>query len=129
MESKQSLYYALGIMSYAIAQADGVVQHEERDELHKIVTEEIDHNMDFQYVEIIFNILQRDKPGFEDVHKWALDAIEQGKYYLTKDIQTQFIRVMKKVADAFPPKDNSEHDMINQFIQDLRNVKVNLTIE
>lgn len=129
MEAKQNLYYALGIFSYAIAKADGKIQYEEMQELQKIVKEETAHAMDFQYVEIIFKILQKDKAGFEDVHKWALDALEMGKFYLTDEIKEQFIAVMKRVADAFPPKTNDEHSLINQFIQELKSFKTNLTIE
>lgn len=129
MDNKQSLYYALGIFAYAIAKADGKIQQEEMEELHKIVSEELDHNMDFQYVEIIFKILQKDKAGFEDVHKWALDALEKGKYHLTPEIKEQFIQVMKRVGDAFPPKTDEEHQMINTFIQEIRDFKVNMTID
>ena len=129
MDSKQSLYYALGIFSYAIAKADGTIQSEEKEELRRIVKEETDHNMDFQYVEIIFKLLQKDEAGFDDVHQWALDALENGKYYLTPKIKEQFINVMKKVADAFPPKTGEEHELINKFIQEVRDFKVNMTIE
>lgn len=129
MDSKQSLYYALGIFSYAIAKADGAIQLEEKEELHKIVAEETQHSMDFQYVEIIFKLLQKDKPGFDDVHKWALDALETGKYYLSDKIKEQFINVMKRVAEAFPPKSPEEHELINLFIKEIRGFKTNLTIE
>ena len=129
MDSKQSLYYALGIFTYAIAKADGKIQLEEKEALHKIVEEETKHGMDFQYVEIIFQLLQKDKAGFDDVHKWALDALERGKYHLTPEIKEEFISVMKKVADAFPPKTGEEHEMINTFIQEIRDFKVNMTID
>lgn len=129
MDSKQSLYYALGIFSYAVAKADGTVQQEEKDMLHKIVSEEMDHDIDFQYVEIIFQLLQKDKPGFDDVHKWALDALEQGKYHLSEKVKDQFVQVLKKVADSFPPKTDREHELINIFIQEIRDFKVNLPID
>ena len=129
MDSKQNLYYALGIFAYAVAKADGVVQHEEKEELHKIVSDNLDHDMDFQYVEIIFSILQKDKPGFEDVHKWALEALEQGKYHLTYEIKDQFITVLKKVAEAFPPTTPEENELIQIFIQELKDFKVNMTID
>ena len=129
MDSKQSLYYALGIFSYAISKADGKIQNEEKEVLHQIVMEETEHEMDFRYVEIIFKILQKDKPGFEDVHQWALDALETGKYHLTDKIKDQFVRVMKRVADAFPPKSDEEHELINTFITEIRSFKVNLPID
>ena len=80
-------------------------------------------------MDIIFKILQKDKAGFEDVHKWAMDSLEQGKYHLTNEIKDQFINVMKRVAEAFPPKSKEEHEMINTFIQEIRNFKVNMTID
>jgi uncharacterized tellurite resistance protein B-like protein len=129
MDSKQNLYYALGIFSYAVAKADGQIQLEEKEALQKIVTDEIDHNIDFQYVDIIFQLLQKDKPGFADVHKWALDALEKGKYHLTDKIKEQFVQVLMKVGDAFPPKTSEEHEMINQFIKEIRDFKVNITID
>lgn len=129
MDSKQSLYYALGIFSYAVAKADGKIQHEEQEELRRIVKSETEHHMDFQYVEIIFQLLQKDKAGFDDVHKWALDALEKGKYHLTSEIKEQFIKVLKKVAEAFPPKTTEEHEMLNTFIQEIRDFKVNMTID
>jgi uncharacterized tellurite resistance protein B-like protein len=129
MDNRQNLYYALGIFAYAVAKADGTVQLEERNELHKIVQEEIDHDMDFTYVEIIFKILQKDKAGFEEVHQWALDALEKGKYYLTEKIKAQFVTVLKRVADAFPPKEQAEHDLINTLIREINDFNVNMTIE
>lgn len=129
MDSKQSLYYAMGVMAYGVAKADGVIQNEEKEALHQIVLDETEHNMDFQYVEIIFKILQRDKPGFDEIRKWATDALEMGKYHLTDKIKEQFVNVLKKVADAFPPKTSEEHEMINEFIQYVRAIKVNLPLD
>ena len=129
MDSKQNLYYALGIFCYAVAKADGTIQYEEKEELHKIVNEEIDHNIDFQYVDIIFQLLQKDKPGFSDVHKWAMEALENGKYHLTEELKEKFIQVIMRVADSFPPKTDEEHELINIFINEIRNFKVNMTID
>ena len=129
MDNRQNLFYALGIFAYAVAKADGTVQLEERNELHKIVKEELEHEIDFTYVEIIFKILQKDKAGFDEVHQWALDALEKGKYYLTDKIKAQFIRVLKKVANSFPPKTDEEHELINLLIKEINDFKVNMTIE
>jgi hypothetical protein len=129
MDNRQNLFYALGIFAYAIAKADGEIQFEETQELHKIVKEEMSHDMDFNYVEIIFKILQKDKVGFEQVHQWVLVALEQGKCYLTDKIKTQFTTVLMRVADSFPPKATEEHDLINQLIQEINDFKVNMTIE
>ncbi len=129
MDAKQHLYYALGIFSYAVAKADGKVQREEAEKLHAIVQEEMNHEIDFNYVDIIFKILQKDKAGFEEVHQWALDSLEKGKYYLSDKMKQQFISTLKKVADAFPPKTSDEHELINQIIQELNDFKVNMTID
>ena len=129
MDNKQSLYYALGILAYSIAKADGKIQQEELDEIHQIVREETNHQVDFNYAEIIFKLLLKDKSADDSVHSWALDALEQGKYYLSEKVKEQFITVLVRVSKAFPPKTDEEHNMLNQFIAEIRSFKVNNTIE
>lgn len=129
MDSSQRLYYALGIMCYAIAKADGTVQQEEKDELARIVKEGLNHQIDFSYADIIFQILQKDNAGFDEVRKWALDALEDGKYHLTENLKIDFVAVLEKVAAAFPPKVPEEMKMVDQFKNDLESIHVNKTID
>ena len=128
MDAHQNLYYALGILSYAIAKADGVVQVEERNIIHKIVTDELDHNLNFNYSEIIFDLLQKDKRSLDEVYEWAMAEFEIGKYHLNSEMKTKFISIITKIAEAFPPNTIEEKKLIHQFKQDINLIEPNLPI-
>lgn len=119
MEARQQLYYALGILAYAVAKADGNVQSEERQLIQDIVAKESGHNMDFDYAEIIFHILQKDEPGIEYVYDWAMNALGKGKRHLTSELKGQFIKVIRQIAEAFPPATPEERKLIERFSKDL----------
>jgi len=120
MDAKQHLYYALGQLAYAVAKADGVVQSEERELLHSIVMEQMDnHQEDFDYSMIIFEVLSKDKPSYETTYKWAMDSMALGSHYLTTELKEKFMNVIIAVAKAMPPITLEEQDIINRFKADL----------
>lgn len=126
MDYKQNLYYALGILAYAVAKVDGEVQREERQVVHDIVAEETEHTMDYSYMEIIFHILQKEDRSFEQVYEWALKYFELGKYHFTSQMKEQFIRVIERVADAAESTSQEEKDIIERFKKDLNALETNL---
>jgi uncharacterized tellurite resistance protein B-like protein len=128
MDAKQHLYYALGIMAYAVAKADGEIQQQERQMIHKIVSEETEHNINFDYAEIIFSILQKEKNGVDSVYKWAIHSIDLGKHHFTPLMKDQFIAVIKKIAEAFPPTTKGESKMIDKFSRVIWSSTLNKTI-
>lgn len=115
MDAKQHLYYALGILSYAIAKADGEIQPEERQMIHKIVVEESKHHIDFDYAEIIFSILQKDNPGVNKAYEWAMHSFNLGKQHFTTEMKEQFVAVIQKMEEAFPPATVEERNLIEKF--------------
>lgn len=119
MDSKQHIYYALGTLAYAVAKADGKVQNEERLKVKEIVKKGIEHEVDFTYTDIIFQILQKDNMGFRDVYKWAMKSFETGKYHLTTEVKTQFIQILDEVAASFTPDDPEEQKLLSNFKDDL----------
>jgi uncharacterized tellurite resistance protein B-like protein len=119
MDAEQHLYYALGIMAYAVAKADGEVQHQEREMIHDIVVEESGHNINFEYAEIIFSILQKDKLGVNQVYEWAINAFHLGKNHLTQEMKEQFVAVIKRMAEAYPPNNPNEIKMIDKISRDI----------
>ncbi|MBI2280685.1 MAG: TerB family tellurite resistance protein [Bacteroidetes bacterium] len=119
MDAKQHLYYALGIMAYAVAKADGKVQNEERQMIHKIVVEKSGHEIDFDYAEIIFSILQKEKQGASEVYQWAMNAFNLGKHHLTPEMKKQFIAVIKQIAEAYPPKTIEEIKWIDKISRNI----------
>jgi hypothetical protein len=87
----------LGILAYAVAKADGHIPREERQMIHDIVVKESEHNIDFDYTEIIFSTLQRDKPGIEQVYDRAMNAFETRKQHFTVHLKEKFIIVIQKL--------------------------------
>lgn len=122
MDGKQNIYYALGILSYAIAKADGKVQQEEKDKLHEIVRKEVDHNIDFEYAEIIFQLLENQKIGFEKTYVWALAEFKKGRHYLTPELKEQIIEVIVQLAKAFDHITSEEVQLIERFERDIKNI-------
>ncbi len=112
----ENLHYAIGELAYAVARADGKVQKEEKKKFHDIVAAEIrckDYNFDVS--DIIFQIMERDKFDTPTVYKWAMNAIRTNSHYLSPELKQTFIKVMEKVAKAYPPVTNSENDVIERF--------------
>ena len=122
MEGKQNIYYALGILAFAVAKADGEIQDEEKNKLFKIVNDETDHDLDFEYAEIIFQLLQRDKLGVDHVYEWALKEIDKGRHYLSPEIKQKMIDVLYKIADAFDHISEDEAKIIHQFENDIKDM-------
>lgn len=129
MDAKQHLYYALGILAYGVAKADGTIQREEKEMVKKIVEEETDHAMDYGYTEIIFLLLEREKKGFQSTYDWAMKNFELGKHHFTDEMKKDFVTAITKVAEAFPPNTDEEMAIIQKFKEDLDGLKVNAVIE
>lgn len=123
MTGIQNLYFALGEMVYAIAKADGDVQKEEKEELHKIVSQEIkNNNIDFDYSEIIFTIMGKDNADVDTSYDWAIKEMKVNSHYLDTDLKEKFISIARKVAEAFPPITNSERRLLERFENDLKTI-------
>ena len=121
MNSKQHLYYALGILAYAVAKTDGAIQTEERKMISSIVKQESGHVMDFEYVEIIFSLLQKENYEPNKVYEWAMNAFRLGEHYFTPLMKEQFVSVIKKIAEAFPPTIEEEKNLIEKFSRNIWN--------
>ena len=120
LEGKELIYYALGEMAYAVAKADGKVQVEERDKIHRIVMEETaHHNLDFDLAEIIFHILNKDDTDTKTSYDWAMAEFERHKQHLTKDLAIDFVAVVEKVALAFDSYTNKEKELVERFRKEL----------
>lgn len=116
----ESLHYAIGELAYAIARADGTVQKEERNKFHDIVAAELRcRDYAFDVSDIIFRMMDKDKPDSATSYKWAMDEIRLNNHYLSPELKKTFIRVMEKVAAAFPPVTVTEKDLISKFKNDI----------
>lgn len=116
----ESLHYAIGELAYSIACADGKVQKEEREKFHAIVAAELRcKDYAFDVSNIIFQIMDRDRTDSFTAYKWAMDEIRLNSQYLSPELKKTFVRVMEKVAAAFPPVTVTEKDIINKFKNDM----------
>ena len=113
MNKKENLYYALGHLAYAVAMADGSVQSEERKIIHQIVTDAIHtKNPEMNISEIIFSILQKQSETVETTFDRAKNELKELKSFLDQEMKNDFIAVLYKVAEAFPPVEQAEEKVI-----------------
>lgn len=125
MDAKQHLYYALGILAYAIAKTDGEVQREERQRLQELIFEKTGHQPDFDYAEIIFQLLCRDKHAMDGTFDWAMSTFEKGRHHFDASLKQQFVVLLEEVAKAFPPITAGERQLIASFCQRINHLNAN----
>ena|ERR1035437_1438278 len=120
----ENLHYAIGELAYAVACADGKVQKEEQNKFHDIVAAELRcKDYDFDISDIIFQIMKKDKIDSETTYKWAMDQIKLNSHYLSPKLKETFIKVMEKVAKAYPPVTTKEQTIIDKFKKDIAGIK------
>lgn len=120
MTSLENLHYAIGQLAYAIARIDGSVQQEERKKFHNIVEAELRcHDYDFNISDIIFQIMDKDKMDTETTYNWAMKEIKLNSHYLSPHLKKTFIKVIEKIAKAYPPITEEEKNIIERFKKDI----------
>jgi len=124
MDAKQHLFYGLGHIAYAVALADGKLQESEKEIFHRLMKEEMARvDSDFDYSDIIFQVLEKEHVDFETAYHWGIDAIRLGDHKMTPALKWEFLDIIYKVAERFPPVTIKEHEIISRFARDLRNYK------
>ena len=124
MDSKQNLYYAFGQIAYALAAADGAIQKEEKEKLHLIVTNGLkDHILEFDYSEIIFLMLGKEHVDMKTAYAWGLKQFRLSSQYLSEKMKQDFLAILEKIAEAFPPLTMDEKQLIEKFSIDLKEIK------
>lgn len=124
MDSRESLFYALGEFAYAIALADGKIQKQEKETLKKILSEEFKIGEGYDYSNIIFEILKKDKTqNVQSTYNWAMKEIKLNSHYLSPELKEKFIRVIKTVAEAFLPVTKEETVLLEKFKRDIKELK------
>jgi len=116
----QNLHYAIGELAYAIACSDGQIQKEERQKFHNLVSEELGKkHYAFDISSIIFQVMDKDSLSASDTYNQALKQIKMNSHYLSPELKETFIRVLEKVAAAYPPVTVDERNIIEKFKNDI----------
>ena len=125
MDANQHLYYGFGQVSYAVAMADGHIQDEEKVKFKQIVAECINKcDVDFDYAEIIFQVLDRQQDFTQDhYYSNGMHNIYLGEQHLSENIKIEFTKSLMEIAEAFPPYEVSEMNILHQFKQDIENLE------
>ncbi len=120
MTPLENLHLAIGEIAYAVAKIDGKVQNEERQKFHNIVAAELrTKDYDFQISDIIFQIIDKDKMDAETTYDWAMKEIKLNSHYLSPELKLTFLRIMEKIAKAYPPVTPEEKKFIERFKKDI----------
>ncbi len=120
MTPTENLHYAIGVIAYAIATADGEIQKQEREKFHAIVTAELRcKDYDFNLSDIIFQIMEKDHTSTEEAYNSAIKEIRINSHYLSPALKKTFVAVIEKVAKAFPPVVADEKSLIERFKKDV----------
>lgn len=123
MTPTQNLHYAIGELAYAVACADGKIQKEERVKFQEIVNAELaGGNYTFDISSIIFQIMDRDKLDLSDTYEQAMKHIRLNSHYLSPQLKEKFLRVIEKVAAAYPPVTAEESKIIERFRTELAEI-------
>lgn len=123
MTPTENLHYAIGELAYAMAYADGKVQEKERKKFHDMVAAELRcKDYAFDVSDIIFQIMDKDRQSTETVYNWALKTIKTNSHYLSPELKATFIKVLEKVAKAYPPVTQSESDLLERFKKDIASI-------
>lgn len=122
-EPLEDLYYALGQLAYAVARADGNIQNEEKMALQAVLVQEArEYGIEFANSSIIFELLQRDDTGVEKSYEWAMNEIRRNRQYFIPALQEKFIKILERVARAYPPVVEEEKRILERFKRDIRNL-------
>jgi len=120
-EPVDNIYYALGQLAYAIARADGNIQDEEKMVLHSIVVQEArTHGIDLDISEIVFELMQRDNTDTETSYTWAMNELKRNKQYFVPVLREKFIKILERVARAYPPVVIEEKTLLERFRREVR---------
>ena len=123
MQGIEKVYYALGELAYLVAEADGKVQQPEIDKLHALVVNQVKkHNPSFEYSDIIFHVLNDEKPNLDTIYKLAIKELKEAKYFLTPEVKELIISVLTSIAEAYGKVTLHEKEIIGKVELELRSI-------
>jgi len=124
MTPLENIHYAIGELAYAFAKIDGKVNPEERKRFSEIVSNGFKKsNYNYDISDIIFKIFDRDKRDSESAYNWAMHELQINSHYLSPELKECALKIMKEIAEAFPPFTNEEKELYQKFKKDIEPLK------
>lgn len=120
--AKENIHRAMGSLAYAIAIADGTIQADEKKVIINLAMKEFQlSDSDNEWINNMFNHLEKQNIGLEDAYNYAIDTLEANRYDFDFDdgMKKKCVVFMQKVADAFGDTDRSELSVIQRFQDDM----------
>ena len=123
----KEFYVQLGKLAYAVAIADGRVQHEEIKDLHKLVrnelmifeqeTDEFDTNLAF-YTEFEFETRIESKSQQGEIYDSFIKYLKENRKFITPQLKNICINTVKKIAEAYGGIVDNEKIIIDKLEKD-----------
>jgi uncharacterized tellurite resistance protein B-like protein len=120
----ENIHYAIGELAYAFAKVDGKVSREERKKFEQIIhtSYQLNH-IDYDVSKIIFQILDKDKRDAKTVYDWAMHELQINSHYLSPELKECTKKIMKSIAEAYPPFTKEESELYKKFVKDIEPLK------
>lgn len=120
----ENLHYAIGELAYAFAKIDGKVNPEERKKFEQIIRQGFkENNYNYDVSDIIFKILDKDKRDPETAYNWAIHELKTNSHYLSPGLKVCALKIMRDIAEAFPPFTKEERELFERFKKDIEPLK------
>lgn len=120
MSPHENLHFAIGMIAYAMAYADGAVHPEERVKFHNIVEAELRcKHESFNISDIIFKVMDKRPHDRESTYNMALHQLQTNSHYLSPELKETFLSVIRQVAKAYPPVTPEEKSLYERFEKDI----------
>jgi uncharacterized tellurite resistance protein B-like protein len=125
MSPRDNIFYAIGQLAYAMANADGKIQKEEQKKFLDSCLSELGAGSEGPVIsEIIFKLLKKQETFDTDsVYTLAMDTIRTNGHYLSPELKKRAIDLLQKVAEASPPFTKEERHLLERFKRDIEPIK------
>ena len=124
----KDLYLHLGKLTYAVAIADGRVQQEEINDLHKLIrnefvslekaTDEFDTNLAF-YTEFEFETRVDSQTSKADVYDAFISFLREHREHITPEIKELCVNSVLHIAEAYGGVVEKEKEFLQKLQSDL----------
>lgn len=117
---EDTLSYAGCLLACAVAGVDGKLQNDEKHQLRTIINQElILGTKSFRFAGVLNNLLEQPNRLKPD-HSWAMAEIKKNEKKVSPEMKSRFIRLIQRVADAFPPVTAEENEFLQKIQTELQ---------